>query len=70
MFSLNPQKIMKVAPWGIFEGSPADLTVLDPARKWTFDVNEVAIEEPEFAIPRMGVDGKGRRHDRRRKSRP
>jgi dihydroorotase len=40
MFSLNPQKIMKVAPWGIFEGSPADLTVLDPARKWTFDVTK------------------------------
>jgi dihydroorotase len=40
MFSLNPQKIMKVEPWGIFEGSPADLTVLDPARKWTFDVTK------------------------------
>jgi dihydroorotase len=40
MFSLNPQQIMKVAPWGIFEGSPADLTVLDPARKWTFDVTK------------------------------
>ena len=40
MFSLNPQKIMKVAPWGIFEGSPADLTILDPARKWTFDVTK------------------------------
>jgi dihydroorotase len=38
LFALNPQKIMKVAPWGIFEGSPADLTVLDPARKWRFDV--------------------------------
>src|SRR5262245_12473313 len=40
MFSLNPQQIMKVTPWGIFEGSAADLTVLDPARKWTFDVTK------------------------------
>jgi dihydroorotase len=38
MFSLNPQRIMKVHPWGIFEGSDADLTVLDPGLKWTFDV--------------------------------
>jgi len=39
LFSLNPQKIMKVSPWGIFEGSDAHLTILDPARKWKFDVN-------------------------------
>jgi len=38
LFSINPQKIMKVKPWGIFEGSVADLTILDPKRKWTFDV--------------------------------
>src|SRR3989475_8414320 len=29
LFSINPQKIMKVTPWGLFEGSVADLTVLD-----------------------------------------
>ena len=39
LFSLNPQKIMKVSPWGIFDGSDADLTVLDLNRSWTFDVN-------------------------------
>ena len=39
LFSINPQKIMKVVPWGLFEGSPADLTVLDLNRNWTFDVN-------------------------------
>jgi dihydroorotase len=39
LFSVNPQKIMKVIPWGIFEGSNADLTVLDANREWTFDVN-------------------------------
>jgi dihydroorotase len=38
LFSLNPQRIMKVDPWGIFEGSLADLTILDPNRQWTFDV--------------------------------
>src|SRR5688572_8309643 len=38
LFSLNPQRIMKVSPWGLFEGSPADLTILDPGRKWKFDV--------------------------------
>jgi dihydroorotase len=31
---------MKVAPWGLFEGSPADLTVLDLNRQWTFDVQQ------------------------------
>jgi dihydroorotase len=40
LFSLNPQKIMKVQPWGLFEGSPADLTILDLNRNWTFDVNQ------------------------------
>src|SRR5262245_3656109 len=40
LFSTNPQKIMKVRPWGLFEGSPADLTVLDLNRSWTFDVNQ------------------------------
>jgi dihydroorotase len=40
LFSINPQRIMKVAPWGLFEGSEADLTVLDPNRNWTFDVNQ------------------------------
>jgi dihydroorotase len=39
LFSINPQKIVKVAPWGLFEGSEADLTVLDLNRNWTFDVN-------------------------------
>jgi dihydroorotase len=40
MFSSNPQKIMRVTPWGIFEGSDAHLTILDTARKWKFDVNQ------------------------------
>jgi len=40
LFSINPQKIMKVVPWGLFEGSDADLTILDLNRTWTFDVNQ------------------------------
>jgi dihydroorotase len=40
LFSINPQKIMKVTPWGIFDGSVADLTILDLNRSWTFDVNQ------------------------------
>ena len=40
MLSLNPQKIMRVRPWGIFEGSEAHLTILDLARQWKFDVNQ------------------------------
>jgi dihydroorotase len=39
LFSINPQKIMKVKPWGLFEGSAADLSVIDLNRTWTFDVN-------------------------------
>jgi dihydroorotase len=39
LLSLNPQKIMRVKPWGLFEGSEAHLTVLDPVRKWTFDIS-------------------------------
>jgi dihydroorotase len=38
MFSLNPQKIMKINRWGIFEGSDAHLTVLDLSRQWKFDL--------------------------------
>jgi dihydroorotase len=40
LLALNPQKIMKVKPWGLFEGSTADLTLLDLNRGWTFDVNQ------------------------------
>jgi len=40
LFSINPQKIMKVAPWGLYEGSNADLTVLDLNRSWKFDVQQ------------------------------
>jgi dihydroorotase len=40
LFSLNPQRIMQVRNWGLFEGSDADLTVLDFNREWTFDVNQ------------------------------
>jgi dihydroorotase len=38
MFSINPQKIMRVKPWGLFEGSDAHITILDPQRSWKFDV--------------------------------
>lgn len=40
LFSLNPQRIMKVKSWGIYEGSDANLTVLDPLRQWRFDVKQ------------------------------
>jgi dihydroorotase len=40
LFSTNPQRIMKVKQWGLFEGSVADLTLLDLNRNWTFDVNQ------------------------------
>ena len=40
MLSLNPQKIMRVRPWGIFEGSEAHLTILDLGRQWKFDINQ------------------------------
>jgi len=40
MFATNPQKIMRVKTWGLFEGSDAHLTILDPQRNWIFDVNQ------------------------------
>ena len=40
LLSLNPQRIMKVRSWGLFEGSDADLTILDLNREWSFDVNQ------------------------------
>src|SRR5262245_45546830 len=40
LFSINPQKIMKVKRWGLFEGSAADLTIIDLKRNWTFDVHK------------------------------
>src|SRR5262249_7640870 len=40
LFSINPQKIMKVRKWGLFEGSDADVTILDLNRAWSFDVNQ------------------------------
>ena len=40
LFSTNAQRIMRVEPWGLFAGSIADVTILDPQREWTFDVRE------------------------------
>ena len=40
VFSTNPQKIMRVEPWGLFEGSRADLTIVDPEKEWNFDVTK------------------------------
>ncbi len=40
LFSTNAQRIMRIEPWGLFAGSIADVTILDPAREWTFDVGE------------------------------
>jgi len=40
LFSTNPQSIMRVTPWGLFEGSVADLTLIDTEREWTFKVDE------------------------------
>jgi dihydroorotase len=40
LFSINPQRIMRVVRWGLFEGSDADLTVLDLGRSWKFDVTK------------------------------
>jgi len=40
LFSLNPQKIMRIKPWGIFEGSDAHLTIMDLSRQWKFDVHQ------------------------------
>jgi dihydroorotase len=31
---------MRVEPWGLFDGSAADLTILDTRREWTFDVSK------------------------------
>ncbi len=39
LFSMNPQRIMRVDPWGLYAGSVADVTIIDPARAWTFDVD-------------------------------
>ena len=40
LFSVGPQQIMKVEGWGLFTGSNADLTLIDPEREWTFDVEK------------------------------
>jgi dihydroorotase len=40
LFSINPQRIMKVRPWGLFQGSDADLTLIDLNRTWKFDVTQ------------------------------
>jgi dihydroorotase len=40
LFSTNPQKIMRVEPWGLFPGSRADLTLIAADREWVFDVEQ------------------------------
>ena len=65
MFSLNPQKIMRVTPWGMFEGSDAHLTILDPTRKWKFDVNESRSKSRNSPFHGWEMKGQSGCHDRR-----
>jgi dihydroorotase len=58
LFAINPQKIMKVKPWGLFEGSDADLTVLDLNRAWKFDVTQTRSRSRNS--PFNGWDMKGK----------
>ena len=58
LFSTNAQKIMKVAPWGLFEGSDADLTVLDLNRAWTFDVHQSRSRSRNSPFHRWPMQGK------------
>jgi len=58
LFSTNAQKIMKVAPWGLFEGSDADLTVLDLNRAWTFDVHHSRSRSRNSPFHRWPMQGK------------
>src|SRR5205809_7584543 len=38
LFSINPQKIMKVVPWGLFKGREPEQTILALHRTWTLDM--------------------------------
>jgi dihydroorotase len=58
LFSTNPQRIMKVKPWGLFEGSDADLTILDPTREWTFDVKQSRSKSRNSPFDGWTVKGK------------
>jgi dihydroorotase len=39
LFSTNPARILKLDGGTLKPGAPADITILDPERTWTFDVN-------------------------------
>src|SRR2546426_10360747 len=57
LFSINPQQIMRVKPWGLFEGSDADLTLIDLSRTWKFDVTQTrsrSRNSPFYGWPMKG----------------
>jgi dihydroorotase len=58
LFSINPQRIMKVKPWGLFEGSDADLTLIDINRTWTFDVTQTRSRSRNSPFNGRGMTGK------------
>lgn len=39
LFSTNPARILKLDGGTLKPGAPADLTIIDPGRTWTYDVN-------------------------------
>jgi dihydroorotase len=58
MFATNPQKIMRVTPWGMFEGSDAHVTILDPKRSWKFDVSKSRSKSKNSPFDQREMTGK------------
>ena len=48
-------------------GADADITIIDPACEWTYDVNHKPLEEPQLAVPRCRNARPRRNGDRRRR---
>src|SRR5437762_11283420 len=58
LFSINPQRIMKVKRWGLSKGSDADLTLIDLNRAWTFDVHQSRSRSRNSPFHRWPMQGK------------
>ncbi len=55
----EPARIFGLAKGTLSVGADADVTIVDPAREWVVDIDQVGVEESQLAVPRMEASRAG-----------
>ena len=69
LFTTGPARVLNLERGRLAVGAPADITILDTERAWTYDVNQLGFQEPQFSLRRPYLPRRPGGHHRQRKSR-